>query len=107
MPNLYVILVSAAAALAMTGPAAAQSSSSTLPSTSEFSSDQQPEIGAGSPFYHPYHYQPPPLANSDAGASVDPAPRGAITGYGAGGMQYAPGSAPNAPHFYGGAGGRS
>jgi hypothetical protein len=95
-------LAAVAAAFLMTHAAGAQSASS----PGEVASGLQPEIGAGSPSHHSYLYQPAPLASSGIGASSPPVSRGPITGYGRGGMGYAPGSASNAPYFYGGAGAR-
>ena len=60
----------------------------------------QPEIGAGSGTRVPYVYQPGTSVPAIP-APVAP-PSSPITGYGLGGMGYAPGSAPNPPYFYGG-----
>jgi hypothetical protein len=65
----------------------------------------QPGGGSGQSFL----YQPGPTAQANTGARSLAGPsagstQGPVTGYGAGGMAHAPGTAPNAPYFRGGGG---
>jgi hypothetical protein len=70
----------------------------------------QPQYQAGSGSGQSFLYQPAPTGQASAGArslgaSSGGSTQGPVTGYGAGGLTHAPGTASNPPYFRGGTGG--
>jgi hypothetical protein len=71
----------------------------------------QPQYQAGGGSGQSFLYQPGATAQANAGTRSFAGPsagsmQGPVTGYGAGGMARAPGTAPNPPYFRGGGEGR-